>query len=196
MITIIASLIVLGIIFCIIGVIVAIVKLIQGDWKLGRFFLWAWLVRWFHFRDFMEKENTPRFTYDQITTFYNTAPQKWKMWWYKDKWLDSKKYCLRLRYRKTDKEKDYYSDNEYMYVGVKTLWDYLRVIHFFNRASKRKAKREDDIDKSKKMAEILCCLKTDAVNAQAEAERMMNNQEQELNEILHRLMESATMGGH
>lgn len=195
MITIIASLIVLGIIFSIIGVIVAIVKLIQGDWKLGRFFLWAWLVRWFRFRKFMEDKNTPRFTYDQIVTFYNTAPRKWKMWWEHDGW-NNKKNCLRLRYRKTDKEKNYYSSDEYMFVGVKTLWDYLRVIHFFNTADKRRVKREDDIDKSKQMAEILGYLKADAVNAQAEAERMMNNQEQELNEILHRLMESATMGGH
>lgn len=195
MITIIASLIVLGIIFSIIGVIVAIVKLIQGDWKLGRFFLWAWLVRWFRFRKFMEDKNTPRFTYDQIVTFYNTAPRKWKMWWEHDGW-SNKKNCLRLRYRKTDKEKNYYSSDEYMFVGVKTLWDYLRVIHFFNTADKRKAKREDAIDKSKKMAEILGYLKADAVNAQAEAERMMNSQEQELNEILHRLMESANMGGH
>ena len=195
MITIIASLIVLGIIFGIIGVIVAIVKLIQGDWKFGRFFLWAWLVRWFRFRKFMEDKNTPRFTYDQIVTFYNTAPRKWKMWWEHDGW-SNKKTCLRLRYRKTDKEKNYYSSDEYMFVGVKTFWDYLRVIRFFNTADKRRIKREDDIDKSKQMAEILAHLKTDAVNAQTEAERMMNDQEKELNEILHRLMETASVGGH
>ena len=143
----------------------------------------------------MEDENTPRFTYEQIVTFYNTAPDKWHMYWVDGGWC-SKDMCLRLRYRKTSAKKNYYTNDEYMFVGVKTLWDYLRVIHFFNGAKKRREKHADDIDKSKKMAEILSCLKADAVNAQAEAERMMNNQEQELNEILHRLMETASVGGH
>lgn len=189
------ALIVIGCIALVFGFIFVLGQLIAGNWKLWRFFLWAWLVRWFRFRKFMEDKNTPRFTYDQIVTFYNTAPRKWKMWWEHDGW-GNKKTCLRLRYRKTDKEKNYYSSDEYMFVGVKTLWDYLRVIHFFNTVDKRRAKREDDIDKSKQMAEILAHLKTDAVNAQTEAERMMNDQEKELNEILHRLMETASVGGH
>lgn len=189
------AMIVIGCIALVFGFIFVLAKLIAGDWELWRFFLWGWLVRWFRFRKFMEDKNTPCFTYDQIVTFYNTAPRKWKMWWEHDGW-SNKKNCLRLRYRKTDKEKNYYSSDEYMFVGVKTLWDYLRVIHFFNTVDKRRAKREDDIDKSKQMAEILAHLKTDAVNAQTEAERMMNDQEKELNEILHRLMETASAGGH
>lgn len=189
------ALIVIGCIALVFGFIFVLAQLIAGNWKLCRFFLWAWLVRWFRFRKFMEDKNTPRFTYDQIVTFYNTAPRKWKMWWEHDGW-SNKKTCLRLRYRKTDKEKNYYSSDEYMFVGVKTFWDYLRVIRFFNTADKRRIKREDDIDKSKQMAEILAHLKTDAVNAQTEAERMMNDQEKELNEILHRLMETASVGWH
>lgn len=196
MITIIAWLIALGVIFGFIGIVFAIVSLIRGDWDIRKFFLWNWYYKWKKFCKHMEDENTPRFTYEQITTFYNTAPDKWHMYWANNNSIFGKNPCLRLRYRKTSAKKNYYANDEYMFVGVKTLWDYLRIIHFFNNAKKRKEKREDDIDKSKKMAEILCCLKTDAVNAQAEAERMMNNQEQELNEILHRLMESATMGGH
>lgn len=172
-----------------------IAKLIDGDLDVRKFFLWNWYYKWKKFCKHMEDENTPRFTYKQIVTFYNTAPNKWHMYWVNDS-VFGKDMCLRLRYRKTTTKKNYYTNDEYMFVGVKTLWDYLRVIHFFNGVKKRKEKREDDIDKSKKMAEILSYLKTDAINAQAEAERMMNSQEKELNEILRRLMESASAGGH
>lgn len=189
------AMIVIGCFAFISGFIFVLAKLIGGDWDIRKFFLWKWYSQWRKYCKHMEKENSPRFTYEQIVTFYNTAPDKWHMYWI-DNGFVGKDLCLRLRYRKTSVKKNYYTNDEYMFVGVKTLWDYLRVIHFFNNAKKRKEKRENDIDKSKKMAEILCCLKADAVNAQAEAERMMNSQEKELNEILHRLMENASKGGH
>ena len=177
------------------GTLYVLAKLLDGDWDIRKFFLWKWYYNWRKFCKHMEDENTPRFTYEQIVTYYNTAPDKWHMYWVNNS-IFGKDMCLRLRYRKTSKKKNYYTNDEYMFVGVKTLWDYLRVIQFFNKAKKRREKHADDIDKSKKMAEILGCLKADAVNAQAEAERLMNDQEKELNEILHRLMETASVGGH
>lgn len=136
------------------------------------------------FKRYAKKWNAPEFTFNQIKTFYTTAPSKWEMGYNEDA-VDWYKHHWELTYTPSK-----YADARH--ISVKTLFDFLLVKAFFKKMARANSKKEKNVAVSRNTAEMITFLKQDAANAQAEADKMIASQEKELKEIFSMLNKNTT----
>ena len=136
------------------------------------------LRKYLYFLLSVKEQNAPRFSAQQIISFINTAPEKWSC----DK-------CYDPFY------KIYYKErwDEHL-VGTKTFFDYWRVISYLKKKEKRKNQKEHIAKVTNNTIELINCFKKDAANAQAEAERLMREEEDNLMKTLDRLKKLEVKG--
>lgn len=110
-------------------------------------------------------ENRPCFTFDQIKTFYYTAPEKWYFQVYDIYYL---------------KDNDYFKK---VAITVPTKEDYILTLRFFKEQEEKKREQK----RINATLELLPYLREDAKKAQDEADKMLAKCEKDVQDIAKNL---------
>lgn len=117
-----------------------------------------------HFRE-AKRENRPCFTFDQIKTFYYTAPEKWRFATYEFYYCRDNNYFKKVAITTPSKE------------------DYVLTLRFFKEQEKTKQKQEQ----IQATLDLLPYLREDARKAQDEADKMLAKCEEDIQNIAKNL---------